>query len=115
MESRGDLGEHLAEARHLPHRPRETQAQSESYRSHQNGLGQWLQREGAQRHGDAHQDRAIDVGSRAMFERMIRAIEKGKLRPVIDRTLSAAAKPGAPFQIRATPFFKAWVKLRKTS
>ena len=32
--------------------------------------------------------RAIDVGSRAMFERMNRVIEKAKLRPVIDRTFA---------------------------
>ncbi len=32
--------------------------------------------------------RAIDVGSRAIFERMNRAMEKGKLRPVIDRTFA---------------------------
>lgn len=30
--------------------------------------------------------RAIDVGSRAMFESMNRAIESARLRPVIDRT-----------------------------
>src|SRR5215207_2717996 len=32
--------------------------------------------------------RAIDVGSRAMFESMNRAIESAKLRPVIDRTFA---------------------------
>ena len=32
--------------------------------------------------------RAIDVGSRAMFESMNRAIERAKLRPVIDRTFA---------------------------
>jgi NADPH:quinone reductase-like Zn-dependent oxidoreductase len=32
--------------------------------------------------------RAIDVGSRAMFESMNRAIESASLRPVIDRTFA---------------------------
>ena len=32
--------------------------------------------------------RAIDVGSRAVFESMNRAIESAKLRPVIDRTFA---------------------------
>ncbi len=32
--------------------------------------------------------RAIDVGSRGMFESMNRAIESAKLRPVIDRTFA---------------------------
>jgi NADPH:quinone reductase-like Zn-dependent oxidoreductase len=32
--------------------------------------------------------RAIDVGSRAMFESMNRTIEAAKLRPVVDRTFA---------------------------